>query len=178
MNRPIEQCYWIVPGRFLAGEYPRNVDERSSPEKIDALLRAGVTTFIDLTEESELHPYSGLMGTGASHRRFPIRDRSVPKSLEATVAILDTIDRRALGSNHCCKPPLWIRREGKRRTDLLLLGYHATFGIIRIASRRKGVAMMPNRTAGTSPVVQCGRMKLCCNRCTSRVRCSASAFLA
>ena len=86
--------------------------------------------------------------------------------------------RRALGSNHCCKLPLWIRREGKRRTDLLLLGYHATFGIIRIASRRKGVAMMPNRTAGTSPVVQCGRMKLCCNRCTSRVRCSASAFLA
>lgn len=93
MNRPIEQCYWIVPGRFLAGEYPRNVDERSSPEKIDALLHAGVTTFIDLTEENELHPYSGLMGTAAFHRRFPIRDRSVPKSLEATVAILDTIDR-------------------------------------------------------------------------------------
>lgn len=103
--------------------------------------------------------------------------------LTGTVGALDKNDfrqnnPRALGSNHCCKLPLWIRREGKRRTDLLLLGYHATFGIIRIASRRKGVAMMPNRTAGTSPVVQCGRMKLCCNRCTSRVRCSASAFLA
>lgn len=25
MEHPIEQPYWIVPGRFLAGEYPRTV---------------------------------------------------------------------------------------------------------------------------------------------------------
>jgi len=67
-------------------------------------------------------------------------------------------DKRALGSNHY-KAPFRIRREGKRAIDPLLLGHHAVFGIIRIASRDNGAVKMPKRTAGTSPVVQCGRMK-------------------
>jgi len=90
---------------------------------------------------------------------------------------LGWIQLAALGSNHC-KPPFRIRRDGKGDADLLLLGHQAAFCIIRISSRRKGAAMIPNRTAGTSPVVQCGRTKLCCNRCTSKVRCRASVFLA
>jgi protein-tyrosine phosphatase len=92
VNKPIAQCYWVIPGRLLAGEYPRNKDKRSSPEKINALLRAGITTFIDLTEEKELYAYSSAIGT-ASHQRFPIRDQSVPPSKEATAAILDAIDQ-------------------------------------------------------------------------------------
>lgn len=105
VNRPIEQCYWVVPGRLLAGEYPRNVDEGSSREKIDALLRAGVTAFVDLTEEGELLPYSGSIGAAASHRRFPVRDAVVPESPEATAAVLDAIDRGIEGGGrvyvHC-----------------------------------------------------------------------------
>lgn len=42
MNRPIENCYWVLPGRFLAGEYPINRDEESSPGKISAIVKAGV----------------------------------------------------------------------------------------------------------------------------------------
>jgi hypothetical protein len=34
---PIEHCYWGVPGKFLAGEYPRNLDPHSSARKIKAL---------------------------------------------------------------------------------------------------------------------------------------------
>ncbi|MBM9538479.1 hypothetical protein [Desulfobulbus alkaliphilus] len=49
MHQPIEHCYWVVPGRFLAGEYPRTRNEAASVEKINALIQAGVTTFIDLT---------------------------------------------------------------------------------------------------------------------------------
>jgi predicted protein tyrosine phosphatase len=92
MMQPITQCYWVVPGTLLAGEYPRNTDAQSSHAKIRALLHAGVTAFIDLTEADEgLHPYSAWIGT-ASHQRFPIRDVSIPASPDITIAILDAID--------------------------------------------------------------------------------------
>ena len=46
--------YWVVPGKFLAGEYPgHKTDPTKAAGKISALLAAGVTTFIDLTEEDE-----------------------------------------------------------------------------------------------------------------------------
>ena len=62
MQQPIENCYWVVPGKFLAGEYPRNKDEASSKAKIDALISSGVTNFIDLTEEDEnLLPHKALL---------------------------------------------------------------------------------------------------------------------
>jgi protein-tyrosine phosphatase len=95
MNRPIEHCYWVVPNRFLAGEYPRDHDRDSSRKKIDALIGAGVTAFIDLTEETEgLLPYAEYLQAyqGISHQRFGIRDVSLPQSKEVTVAILDSID--------------------------------------------------------------------------------------
>lgn len=105
MQQPIENCYWVVPGKFLAGEYPRNKDEASSRAKIDALVSAGVNTFIDLTEEDEkLLPYAGLLA-GAIHLRLPIRDVSIPVSKSTTVLILDTIDRHLKGEQvvylHC-----------------------------------------------------------------------------
>ena len=40
--RPIENCYWVEPGRFLAGEYPRNRDGEAVFAKLDALTAAGV----------------------------------------------------------------------------------------------------------------------------------------
>lgn len=84
--------YWVVHDRFFAGEYPGNRDAKSSRERINHLIRSGITAFIDLTEENEgLLPYSGLLGT-ASHQRFPIRDFSVPRSKDITVAILNAID--------------------------------------------------------------------------------------
>lgn len=92
MNRPIENCYWVEPGKLLAGEYPRNADETSSRAKVDALLAAGVKAFIDLTEKEDgLAPYSHFLD-GASHEPFPIKDISVPDAPEWTREILDAID--------------------------------------------------------------------------------------
>jgi len=89
---PIENCYWVVPGKLLAGEYPRDKGDKSSRVKINALLRAGIKSFIDLTEENEgLLPYSDLIGE-ASHQRFPIRDISIPSSPGFTKSVLDAID--------------------------------------------------------------------------------------
>ena len=76
---PITNSYWVVPGKLLAGEYPINLDEASSWEKMGRLLAAGVTEFIDLTEEGEpargipLRPYDGMLPAG-SYQRFPITD--------------------------------------------------------------------------------------------------------
>ena len=91
-SRPIENCYWVVPGKLLAGEYPRNLDEESSHGKLARLTGAGVSAFIDLTEEGELAPYTHWLNT-ASHQRFPIADMSVPDSPELTAAALDAIDQ-------------------------------------------------------------------------------------
>ena len=92
MIQPIENCYWVLPGRLLAGEYPRNKDEESSQLKINALILSGVKAFIDLTEENDgLLPYSHFLDT-VPHQRFPIRDLSIPDSPDITVKILDAID--------------------------------------------------------------------------------------
>ncbi|MBN1920055.1 MAG: hypothetical protein JW892_02325, partial [Anaerolineae bacterium] len=80
MHRPIENCYWVVPGQLLAGEYPGAMDAASACAKTSALLEAGIAAFIDLTcEEDGLLPYVHLL-QGAIHQRFPIRDYSVPAS--------------------------------------------------------------------------------------------------
>ena len=95
--RPIEHCYWVIPGQLLAGEYPRTLDEASSREKLARLTDSGVSAFIDLTEfdgrlaDRHLEPYAHLLD-GQSHERFPIRDMSVPASAELTKAALDAID--------------------------------------------------------------------------------------
>ena len=90
-GRPIENCYWVVPGQLLAGEYPRNLDEDSSRAKLARLTEAGVSVFIDLTEYAELYPYAQWL-ENEKHLRFPIVDTSVPHSRELTAAALDAID--------------------------------------------------------------------------------------
>lgn len=103
--RPFPQSYWVRPGQFLAGEYPRNKDDASSQAKIDALLTSGVSAFVDLTDPRDgMKPYRHLIANTV-YANFPIRDLSVPATPAQTVAVLDTIDRlRAEGRTvyvHC-----------------------------------------------------------------------------
>ena len=91
MKPPIHKYYWIEEGQLLAGEYPRNPDDASSLEKIAALKDLGVTLFVDLTEEGELHPYA-QWAAPARHVRFPIPDRYPPVTPEQAAAILGAID--------------------------------------------------------------------------------------
>ena len=112
-DHPIPDSYWVTPERFLAGEYPGSVDDAGAAEKIDRLLDAGVTLFIDLTEAGEygLKPYYDIAQNVAagrqrtiSHRRLPIRDMSAP-SPETMRFILEHI-RQALSQGeviylHC-----------------------------------------------------------------------------
>ena len=84
--RPHANCYWLIPGRLLAGEHPGVVPGASVNATVDALLDAGVREFIDLTEEHEPPPLyaaalrerAGARGIAARHRRFAIPDCGVP----------------------------------------------------------------------------------------------------
>lgn len=93
--KPIENSYWVIPRKLLAGEYPRNKDVSSSREKIEALLEAGISVFIDLTESVDgLSSYESLLGERAVHLSFPIKDVSLPSSKKLTEEILDMIDNQ------------------------------------------------------------------------------------
>ncbi|HEU0337403.1 MAG TPA: protein-tyrosine phosphatase family protein [Gaiellaceae bacterium] len=84
--------FWAEPGRLLAGPYPGAYgDVRAARARLDALLRAGVTLFLDLTEAGELEPYAQLLDGRARHVRRPIADMSVTEVAELA-ATLDEID--------------------------------------------------------------------------------------
>lgn len=67
------------------------------------LESAGVTLFLDLTQEGELEPYAHLV-SGARYRRMSIRDFSVPPE-DQLVETLDAIDAELAGDGivyvHC-----------------------------------------------------------------------------
>lgn len=99
-ERPISDSCLVRPGRLLAGEYPRDKDDASSPAKLCRLLEAGVTFLLDLTERGEhgLKPYVPLLQQKATrlsrqvvHRRIPIPDCGTP-TRATMIQILDELN--------------------------------------------------------------------------------------
>lgn len=103
--RPLPATYWVVPGRFLVGEYPGSPSRAEAMDRLRRLLVAGVTCFIDLTEPGELPPYEPLLpfaapdGRRIEYFREPIRDHGVPDGKETVSRAIDLIDD-ALDSGH------------------------------------------------------------------------------
>jgi hypothetical protein len=60
-SRPNGNIYWVVPHKFLAGEYPGDKDPVKARKKIKQFLAAGIRHFVDRLKRS-LFP--------ASHRRI------------------------------------------------------------------------------------------------------------
>ena len=85
LPRPIPNSYWATLF-LLACEFPWDSREQYNP-KIDAILRTGVRTFIDLTERGEVQPYDKVLKPRATQQEidsssieyhcFPIRDREL-----------------------------------------------------------------------------------------------------
>jgi rhodanese/phosphatase family protein len=95
---PLSESYWVVPNRLLAGEYPGGPNEERTRQRLDALIEAGLDTFIDLTRPDENPPYSRLLQEEAEiydvrtiYRRFPIGDFGLPSTKQMN-SILDSID--------------------------------------------------------------------------------------
>jgi ADP-ribosylglycohydrolase len=95
LSTPIPNSYWVQPGRLLAGEYPGSMSRADAMERVHRLLDAGITSFIDLTEQGELPDYDGLLPLAEQrvrYRRLPVLDHSIPESTAHMARILDLID--------------------------------------------------------------------------------------
>ncbi|MCA9229707.1 MAG: dual specificity protein phosphatase family protein [Caldilineales bacterium] len=96
--RPHDNCYWVIPGRLMAGEYPIAIREEDGLRKLSAIVAAGISHFIDLTEKRDpLAPYEPLQGKllaaePPGYDRFAIPDMGIPDSPDLTNSILDRID--------------------------------------------------------------------------------------
>lgn len=132
---PFPNSYWVLPGKFLAGEYPRTVDPEYSLRKIRSILDAGILRFIDLTEEGErnwrgkpLAEYQSLMQNccnDAARVRHPIPDNSIVPEKEIK-RILDDIDKFLFE-----KTPLYVHCWGGHgRTGLIVGCWLARHGIV------------------------------------------------
>lgn len=97
-KRPLPESYWVLPERFLAGEYPGHINEELTRKRVDALIEAGFDLFIDLTKPEENLPYAGILQeeakiyeVQATYLRFPIGDFGLPTAQQMN-SILDAID--------------------------------------------------------------------------------------
>jgi len=100
LHSPIQESYWVEPGRFLAGEYPGKFEEGLTRKRLDALIEAGFDTFIDLTNVNEMVPYENILleqarahNVEAVHYRFPIGDFGLPTPARMN-DILNKIEER------------------------------------------------------------------------------------
>lgn len=129
--RPIPNSYWASQ-YLVACEFPycpltpNQIARKQTKQKLDALLLAGVRTFIDLTEPHELFPYyphlssrCSLLGIDVKeveYHNFPIPDRNLPSSIDFVREILDVLkdneERGRISAVHC--------RGGIGRTGLVV----------------------------------------------------------
>jgi ADP-ribosylglycohydrolase len=94
MDRPLANSYWVIPGRLLAGEYPLGGDKQLSDAgraRVQKLIAAGISCFVDLTQEGECPPYQPLLPPTVSHLRHAIRDQRVPRGPAQMRRIQDEI---------------------------------------------------------------------------------------
>jgi len=110
--RPILETYWVIPARFLAGEYPGvTFSPDVTRRRLNAFLQAGFDTLINLTGEGEVEDYAGSLrelalarGQTVECMRFPMGDFGLP-TLKTMTEILDAIDAALTGGRkvyvHC-----------------------------------------------------------------------------
>lgn len=99
--RPIPETYWVLPGQFLAGEYPgTSYFPEMTRKRIQTFLDEGFNTFFDLTRPGEIEPYEDVLresaeeyGLQVQYSRLPIGDFGLP-TVPEMLYTLDALDAR------------------------------------------------------------------------------------
>src|SRR4051812_20506123 len=89
---PLPNCYWVIPGVLLAGEYPGGTTADETHERVQKLLAAGVGCFIDLTQPDEREPYDHELPMSVDYLRKPIKDHGLPAKREHMIDIQACLD--------------------------------------------------------------------------------------
>ena len=109
---PFPDSYWVISGRFAAGKYPASTYfEEETRRKLQKLIKAGFTSFFDLSFPGEMPEYDKLLLEEAgwydvevNYRSFPIREGKT-LSAEKMSAVLDALDQTLAAGNkvylHC-----------------------------------------------------------------------------
>jgi hypothetical protein len=120
MDRPIPNAYWVIPKRFLAGEYPIT-GYNDARARLALFREAGINYFVDLTEKREMPSYNHLLPVHTKYTSHPIQDMGVPTESEQVVRLLSDLDAALQGNRniyvHC--------RAGIGRTGLIIGCYLA-----------------------------------------------------
>ena len=96
---PIQNSYWVIPGRFRAGEHPAIGSVDGTILKIRWLLSQGINIIFDLTEpgEADINYATFIQNESISldkpvfYQRISIQDWTTP-SRKKMIEILDTIE--------------------------------------------------------------------------------------
>jgi len=102
----LADAYWVIPDKFLAGPYPRGWQDEVIIKKIDTLLEADITLFINLTELGESPSYAELLyqraeiyGKDVVHWNASIIDWGTT-TIKHMIEILDKIDESLENDKH------------------------------------------------------------------------------
>ncbi|MDY6904355.1 MAG: protein-tyrosine phosphatase family protein [Thermodesulfobacteriota bacterium] len=148
LSVPFDCCYWVVPGKLMAGCYPGGPIAVEAEHRLSGLLAHGVRHVVNLMETHELDfygnafvPYEPVMqaladaaGLSVAFARFPIRDMDIPDEA-GMIGILDHIDEQI--NNNI---PLYVHcLGGIGRTGTVVGCYLARHGV---ANGRKALAMI------------------------------------
>jgi len=116
LPRPHDNCYWLVPGRLLAGQHPGAGGLGEMALSVAALLDAGIRQTLDLTEHRENLPGYGpafntaatALGLAVQRQAVPIADFSVPElaTMQRILAILNGV------LSDPAAPPLYLHCHG------------------------------------------------------------------
>lgn len=115
-DTPLPNCYWVVPGRLLAGEHPAGATPEATASRLARLIVAGVNCFIDLTEPDEALAYEARLPASVDYLRRPITDHRVPadrrEMSEVLAKLLTALDAGKVVYLHC--------RAGIGRTNMVV----------------------------------------------------------
>ncbi len=84
--RPHGNCYWLVPGRLLAGQHPGGRGATDVAGTVAALLASGIRQTLDLTSpgegltnyQAQIEQQAAAKGWQARVLRAPVADYAVP----------------------------------------------------------------------------------------------------